>query len=56
MYIIKQAMTQETLSSRFLRNKGKTWPAHPRSLINAFVIRLSISITSKHATSGISIF
>ena len=47
---------QETLSSVFENNKGADQPAHPRSLISAFVIRLSESIISRLATSEISIF
>ena len=37
-------------------NKDADKPAHPRSLISAFVIRLLESIISRLATSGISIF
>ena len=37
-------------------NKGADQPAHPRSLISAFVIPLLESIISKLATSEISIF
>ena len=37
-------------------NKGSGQPAHPRSLISAFVIRLLKSIISRLATFGISIF
>ena len=34
------ASTRENLSSVFANNKGADQPAHPRSLISAFVIRL----------------
>ena len=37
-------------------NKGADEPAHPRSLISAFVIHLSRNIISRLATSEISIF
>ena len=37
-------------------NKGSGQPAHPLSLISAFVIRLLKSIISRLATFGISIF
>ena len=37
-------------------NKGTDQPAHPRSLISAFVIRLLESIISRLATSEISTF
>ena len=40
----------------FSNNNGADQPAHPRSLISAFVIRLFESIISKLATSKISIF
>ena len=37
-------------------NKGADQPAHPRSLISAFVIRYLESIICKRATGEISIF
>ena len=40
----------------FANNKGTDQPAHPRSLISAFVIRLSRNKISRLATSKISIF
>ena len=40
----------------FENNKGADQPAHPRSLISAFNIRLLESIISRFATSEISIF
>ena len=40
----------------FANNKGADQPAHPRSLISAFVICLLESIISRLATSEISIF
>ena len=39
-----------------MNNTGADQPAHPRSLISAFVIRFLESIISKLATSEISIF
>ena len=47
---------EKTFLRGFANNKGADQPAHPRSLISAFVIRLLESIISKHATSEISIF
>ena len=40
----------------FVNNKGADQPAHPRSLISAFVIRLLESFISKLATREISLF
>ena len=40
----------------FANNKGADQPAHPRSLISAFVICFIVSIISKLASSKISIF
>ena len=40
----------------FANNKGADQPAHPRSLISAFVIRLLESTTFNLATRKISIF
>ena len=40
----------------FANNKGADQPAHPRSLISAFIIHLLESIISRLATSRISIF
>ena len=39
-----------------MNNTGADQPAHPRSLISAFVIRFFESIISRLATSKISIF
>ena len=47
------AATRENLSSGVVNNTGADQPAHPRSLISAFVIRFTIC---KLATSEISIF
>ena len=47
---------QENLSSRFGNNKGADPPAHPRSLISAFVNRFLESIISKLALSNMSLF
>ena len=41
---------------RFANNTDANQPAHPRSLISAFVIRLLKSIISRLATGEISIF
>ena len=40
----------------FANNTGADQPAHPRSLISAFVIRFSESIICKLASDEISIF
>ena len=60
MYICKHiwASTPENLPSEFANNKSTNQPAHLRSLISAFVIRLLESIISKLATctSEIAIF
>ena len=47
---------KKNLSSDVAYNKGADQPAHLRGLISAFVIRSLESITSKLATSVISIF
>ena len=43
-------------SSGFANNKGAYLPAHPCSLISAFVLRLLKSIISRLTTSELSIF
>ena len=43
------ASSQENLSSGFAKNTGADQPAHPRSLISAFVIRILESIIGKIA-------
>ena len=40
----------------FANSTGAQQPAHPRSLISAFVIRVLESTMSKLATSEISVF
>ena len=47
---------EKTCLRRVANNKGTDQPAHPRSLISAFVFRFLESITSKLATSEISTF
>ena len=47
---------KKTCLRRFANNKGADQPAHLRSLISAFVIRLLESIIYSLATSEISIF
>ena len=47
---------EKTCLRGFANNTGAEQPAHPRSLISAFVIRFLVSIISRLATSGISIF
>ena len=46
----------ENLSSGFANNKGADQPAHPHSLISAYVNCLMESIISRLDTGGISIF
>ena len=48
---IKWASTPENLSSGCANNKGADQPAHPHSLISAFVIRFLESIIHKFTTS-----
>ena len=45
------ATVEENLSSGFAINKGADQPAHPHSLISAFIISLLESIISKVASS-----
>ena len=52
---IMWASTRENLSSGFANNTGADQPAHPRSLISAFVIRFFESTICKLATGEISI-
>ena len=47
---------RENLPLGFATNKGADQPAHSRSLISAFVIRLLENIIYKLATREISIF
>ena len=47
---------EKTCLRSFANNKGADQPAHPRSLISAFVIRLSEGIISRLAMSEILIF
>ena len=47
---------EKTCLRRFANNTGADQPAHPRSLISAFVIRLLESSISKLATSKFSSF
>ena len=47
---------EKTYLRGFANNTGADQPAHPCSLISAFVIRFLESIISRLATSGISIF
>ena len=47
---------EKTCLRRFADNPGTDQPAHPRSLISAFVIRFLQSIICKLATGEISIF
>ena len=51
----KWASSRENLSSGFANNTGADQPAHPRSLISAFVIRFLESTIYKLATGEISI-
>ena len=47
---------EKTCLRRFANNKGADQPAHPRSLISAFVIHFLESTMSKLATNENSIF
>ena len=46
---------RENLSSGFAKNTGADQPAHPRSLISAFVIRLCYVYTISPATTAVTI-
>ena len=50
------ASSRENLSSGFANNTGADQPAHPRSLISAFVVRYLESTICKLATGTISFF
>ena len=54
-YDNRRALTRENLSSVFANNKGTDQPAHPPSLISAFIICFFERIISKLATSEIPI-
>ena len=54
--VINGPRREKTCLRWFANNKGADQPAHPRSLISAFVIHLSKSIISRLITSEISIF
>ena len=54
--LIIWALMRENLSSGIANNTGADQPAHPRSLISAFVICILESIICRHVSSEISIF
>ena len=54
--IINGPRGENTCLQWFANNQGADQPAHPRSLISAFVIRLLESIVSRLSTSEISNF
>ena len=54
--LINGPRLEKTCLRGFANKKGADQPAHPRSLISAFVIRFLKSIISKLATSEISAF
>ena len=56
MYDVIWTSTQENLSSGFAENTGADQPAHPRSLISAYVFRFLESTIFNLATRKISIF
>ena len=47
---------EKTCLRGFANNTGADQPAHPRSLISAFVVRFLENFTCKLATGEISIF
>ena len=47
---------EKTCLRGFANNTGADQPAHPRSLISAFVIRFLESIICRHDSGEISIF
>ena len=57
LYVVLYGPRREKTCLRGLaNNKCADQPAHPRSLISAFVIRFLKSVICKLATGGISIF
>ena len=56
VHVIFGPQREKTCLRGFANNKGADQPAHPRSLISAFVIRLLKSIKPRLATSEISLF
>ena len=56
MVVLNGSRREKTCLRGFANNKGADQPAHPRSLISAFVTRFLESIISRLATSGISTF
>ena len=54
--LINGPQREKTCLQGFANNTGVDQPAHPRSLISAFVIRFLESTISKLATGEISIF
>ena len=54
--VVKWGSALENLSSGFENIKGADQPAHPRSLLSAYVISFSKNIISKLATDKIIIF
>ena len=56
MIVIIGPWCEKTCLRGFAKNTGADQPAHPRSLISAFVIRVLESAISKLATSEISTF
>ena len=55
-HLIYGPRRQKTCLQRFANNTGADQPAHPRSLISTFVIRLLGSIISRLAKSEFSVF
>ena len=47
---------EKTCLQGFANNTGAEQPAHPRSLISAFVIRFLVRVICKHATGEFSFF
>ena len=54
--ILIEPRREKTCLRWFTNNTGADQPAHPRSLISTFIIRLMESILSGLATNEISIF
>ena len=51
-----RASVQENLSLGVANNRGANQPAHTRSLISTFVVRLTERLMSRHSTSENSMF
>ena len=56
VFLSRRPQREKTCLLGFVNNKGTDQPAHMRSLISAYVVRLTESIMSRYSTSEISMF